>query len=488
MAGRGTAASVPRRNYRDGGFTTVSIRVFRLYLKVPIVLLALIEGSLFVYAPYLAAALRFGSSTTERATPTGNLLPTALLFGFLAVMALFAMGLYTIRQRSDAAGTVLRVVAGLVVAAALSALVYYAIPNLEIGRGMLALTTLIGIASSIVARLLFDRIVDQDLFKRRVLVYGAGRRASSLLDLRRRSDQRGFRLVGFIPTEGDEGSTPVDRLMQRPDDLYSWVVQNPIDEIVVAMDDRRRGFPMYEFLECRLAGIEIIELPTFLERETGKVRLDVLNPSWIIFGEGFRASLIQRAIERVVDLAVSLSLLILAAPAILLTAIAIKLEDGLDAPIVYRQRRVGQHGVEFDVLKFRSMRVDAEPSGQAIWAGKDDPRITRVGAFMRKARIDELPQLINVLRGDMSFVGPRPERPEFVQKLEHTIPYYRERHSVKPGITGWAQLCYPYGSSEKDALEKLQYDLYYVKNRSLLFDLAILIQTVEVVLWGKGAR
>jgi sugar transferase (PEP-CTERM system associated) len=488
MAGRGTAASVPRRNYRDGGFTTVSIRVFRLYLKVPIVLLALIEGSLFVYAPYLAAALRFGSSTTERATPTGNLLPTALLFGFLAVMALFAMGLYTIRQRSDAAGTVLRVVAGLVVAAALSALVYYAIPNLEIGRGMLALTTLIGIASSIVARLLFERIVDQDLFKRRVLVYGAGRRASSLLDLRRRSDQRGFRLVGFIPTEGDEGSTPVDRLMQRPDDLYSWVVQNPIDEIVVAMDDRRRGFPMYEFLECRLAGIEIIELPTFLERETGKVRLDVLNPSWIIFGEGFRASLIQRAIERVVDLAVSLSLLILAAPAILLTAIAIKLEDGLDAPIVYRQRRVGQHGVEFDVLKFRSMRVDAEPSGQAIWAGKDDPRITRVGAFMRKARIDELPQLINVLRGDMSFVGPRPERPEFVQKLEHTIPYYRERHSVKPGITGWAQLCYPYGSSEKDALEKLQYDLYYVKNRSLLFDLAILIQTVEVVLWGKGAR
>jgi sugar transferase (PEP-CTERM system associated) len=488
MAGRGTAASVPRRNYRDGGFTTVSIRVFRLYLKVPIMLLALIEGSLFVYAPYLAAALRFGSSTAERATPTGNLLPTALLFGFFAVMALFAMGLYTIRQRSDAAGTVLRVVAGLVVAAALSALAYYAIPNLEIGRGMLALTTLIGIASSIVARLLFDRIVDQDLFKRRVLVYGAGRRASSLLDLRRRSDQRGFRLVGFIPTEGDEGSTPADRLMQRPDDLYSWVVQNPIDEIVVAMDDRRRGFPMYEFLECRLAGIEIIELPTFLERETGKVRLDVLNPSWIIFGEGFRASLIQRAIERVVDVAVSLSLLILAAPAILLTAVAIKLEDGLDAPIVYRQRRVGQHGVEFDVLKFRSMRIDAEPSGQAIWAGKDDPRITRVGAFMRKARIDELPQLINVLRGDMSFVGPRPERPEFVQKLEHTIPYYRERHSVKPGITGWAQLCYPYGSSEKDALEKLQYDLYYVKNRSLLFDLAILIQTVEVVLWGKGAR
>ena len=466
----------------------MSFRFFHLYLKVPIVLLALIEGSLFVYAPYLAAALRFGSSAAERATPTGHMLPTALLFAFLAVMALFAMGLYTIRQRSGTTGTVLRVVAGLVVAAALSALAYFIVPNLTIGRGMLALTTAIGVASALVARLLFDRIVDQDLFKRRVLVYGAGRRAGSLLDLRRRSDQRGFRLMGFIATEGDELSAPAERLLERPQDLYEWVVKNPIDEIVVAMDDRRRGFPMHEFLECRLAGIEILELPTFLERETGKVRLDVLNPSWIIFGEGFRASLLQRMVERTVDVVVSLGLLILASPAILLTALAIKFEDGLDAPILYRQRRVGQHGVVFDVLKFRSMRVDAEDPGQAIWATKDDPRVTRVGGFMRKSRIDELPQLVNVLRGDMSFVGPRPERPEFVQKLEHTIPYYRERHSVKPGITGWAQLCYPYGSSEKDALEKLQYDLYYVKNRSLLFDLAILVQTVEVVLWGKGAR
>ena len=465
----------------------MSFRFFHLYLKVPIVLLALIEGSLFVYAPYLAAAFRFGPSTTERATPTGQLLPTALLFAFFAVMALFAMGLYTIRQRSGTAGTVLRVVAGLLVAAALSALAYFIVPNLTIGRGMLALTTVIGIASALIARLLFDRIVDQDLFKRRVLVYGAGRRATSLLDLRRRSDQRGFRLMGFIATEGDELSAPPERLLDRPEDLYSWVVKNPIDEIVVAMDDRRRGFPMHEFLECRLAGIEILELPTFLERETGKVRLDVLNPSWIIFGEGFRASLLQRVVERTIDVVVSLALLILAAPALLLTALAIKFEEGLDAPILYRQRRVGQHGVVFDVLKFRSMTVDAESTG-AIWAVEDDPRVTRVGSIIRKTRIDELPQLCNVLRGEMSFVGPRPERPEFVEQLEERIPYYRERHSVKPGITGWAQLCYPYGSSERDALEKLQYDLYYVKNRSLLFDLAILVQTVEVVLWGKGAR
>jgi sugar transferase (PEP-CTERM system associated) len=264
-------------------------------------------------------------------------------------------------------------------------------------------------------------------------------------------------------------------------------MENELDEIVMAMDDRRRGFPVHELLECRLAGIEIQDLPTFLERETGKVRLDVLNPSWIIFGEGFRASPVQRVLERGFDVAASSALLLLASPLMLLAMIAIKLEDGISAPVLYRQRRVGRYGEDFDVLKFRSMSEDAE-TGEAVWAKKNDPRVTRVGSIMRKTRIDELPQLVNVLRGQMSFVGPRPERPEFVHQLEERIPYYSERHTVKPGITGWAQLCYPYGSSEKDAIEKLQYDLYYVKNRSLLFDLAILVQTVEVVLWGKGAR
>jgi sugar transferase (PEP-CTERM system associated) len=217
------------------------------------------------------------------------------------------------------------------------------------------------------------------------------------------------------------------------------------------------------------------------------VRLDVLNPSWIIFGDGFRASLTQQMLARLLDVGASLGLLVLAAPLMLLAMVGIKLEEGPVAPLFYRQKRVGHHGQVFDVLKFRSMRIDAEKNG-AVYAAKDDPRVTRMGSLMRKTRIDELPQLLNVLRGEMSFVGPRPERPEFVCELEQRIPYYRERHTVKPGITGWAQLCYPYGSSEKDTIEKLQYDLYYVKNRSLLFDLAILVQTVEVVLWGKGAR
>ena len=465
----------------------MSFRLFQMFVKVPIVLLALIEGALFFFAPYLASALRIGPQGMDEVTKTGSLLPTAVVFASLALASHFAFGLYTTRQRAGTIGLMVRVVAGVLNAAALSALVFYMLPQLSVWRGVLGLTALIAVGFSIATRSIFERIVDQDMFKSRVLVYGAGRRASSLLQLRRRSDQRGFKLIAFMATEGDDLAVPKDRLIDRPEDLLTWARQHEVDEIVVAMDDRRVAFPMHEFLECRLAGIEICELPTFLERETGKVRLDVLNPSWIIFGEGFRASPLQRAMERTLDVVASLGLLTIAAPFMLLTVLAIKLEDGFGAPILYRQRRVGRHSLPFDVLKFRSMSIDAEKDG-AVWAMKDDPRVTRVGAIIRKTRIDELPQLMNVLRGDMSFVGPRPERPEFVEQLEQRIPYYRERHTVKPGITGWAQLCYPYGSSEKDALEKLQYDLYYVKNRSLLFDLAILVQTVEVVLWGKGAR
>jgi sugar transferase (PEP-CTERM system associated) len=325
------------------------------------------------------------------------------------------------------------------------------------------------------------------MFKRRVLVYGAGRRAGSIVRLRRRSDQRGFIVVGYVAAEGDDTSVlgSDDKLIGG--DLLQLCRKHQVDEIVVAMDDRRRRFPMDELLECRLEGLEIVELVSFLERETGKVRLDVLNPSWMIFSEGFRQGRVHSTLERAFDVVASVVLLLLAVPFMLLTALAIKLEDGPRAAIFYRQVRVGQYGRPFKLLKFRSMREDAERDG-AQWAQKNDSRVTRVGSFIRLTRIDELPQILNVLRGEMSFVGPRPERPEFVDQLNERIPYYRERHSIKPGITGWAQLCYPYGSSEQDATEKLQYDLFYVKNHSLLFYLAILVQTVEVIVWGKGAR
>jgi sugar transferase (PEP-CTERM system associated) len=257
---------------------------------------------------------------------------------------------------------------------------------------------------------------------------------------------------------------------------------------VVALDDSRPEFPFEAFLECRLAGIAVTDLTEFLERETGQVRIDLVHPSWMVFSDGFTHNSMHSYLERVFDVLASLGLLALTWPLMVLTAIAIKIEEGPAAAVFYRQVRVGEGGQPFLLFKFRSMREDAERDGHARWAAANDDRVTRVGRVIRKLRIDELPQILNVLNGEMSLVGPRPERPEFVSQLNRKIPLYRERHIIKPGITGWAQLCYPYGSNETDAAEKLQYDLFYVKNRTLLFYLAILIQTVEVILWGKGAR
>jgi len=240
-------------------------------------------------------------------------------------------------------------------------------------------------------------------------------------------------------------------------------------------------------LDCKMSGVDVIDIQTFFERETGKIELELLQTSWLVYSDGFRQNLLRDAIKRLFDIAASSLFLFFTWPVLALTALAIKLEDGWDAPLFYSQERVGLGGKTYHVHKVRSMRTDAEKHG-AVWATKDDNRVTRVGAFIRKTRIDEIPQIWNVLRGDMSFVGPRPERPQFVERLCEIIPHYAERHRVKPGITGWAQLLYPYGSSEHDALQKQKYDLYYTKNCSLILDILILVQTVEVVIFGKGAR
>jgi sugar transferase (PEP-CTERM system associated) len=340
----------------------------------------------------------------------------------------------------------------------------------------------------IMLRLGFKHFVDDTPLKRRVLVYGTGRSAAAIAGLRRRSDQRGFVVTGYVQPEEESLEVPEERVLAPGGDLLALCESLDVHEVIVAMDDRRRAFPIRELLECRLAGIDVTELLTFLERETGRVRIDVLNPSWLIFGEGFRRGSMRLFTSSAIDIIASLLILAVSLPLMLATAVAIKLEEGWRAPVFYLQERVGLGGRVFRLIKFRSMRIDAESAGEARWAEKDDPRVTRVGAVIRKLRVDELPQIINVLRGHMCFVGPRPERPEFVEELAVKIPYYMQRHCVKPGITGWAQLCYPYGSSEQDALEKLQYDLYYIKNNSLLFDLSILAQTVEVVFMAKGAR
>ena len=468
------------------------MRIRLLGQNVPISLgvLAVIETTLAFLALYAAVLIRFETPISHLGSlqqELGPLWPRGVAFSAIVITCLLAIGLYSSRQRAQFSGIFVRLVVAMVVAFCAISAAFYMIPTLHLWRGVAAIAVTLAGVAVLVSRLVFPRVVDQDIFKRRVLVYGAGSSAAAVASLRRSSDRRGFNLAGFVCPPGGEKAIAVERVLDPQGNLQDLCERLSVSEVVVAMDDRRRGFPIRELLDCRLAGIEVTELLTFLERETGRVRIDVMNPSWMIFGQGFRRDPLRLLSSRVMDLLAGLTVLTLSLPLMLLTVIAIKIEDGFGSPVLYSQTRVGLGGRTFNVLKFRSMRPDAESTG-AQWAQSSDPRVTRVGAVIRKLRIDELPQAINVLRGQMSFVGPRPERPEFVAHLAERIPYYVERHCVKPGITGWAQLCYPYGSSEEDAIEKLQYDLYYIKNNSLLFDLVILVQTAEVVLLGKGAR
>src|SRR5215472_568130 len=466
------------------------LRILGQYIPTSLAVLALIEALLCFLAVYAAVLLRFQvgvSRLPEVMRQFGPLWPRGIAFSAIVVTCLLAFGLYNSRQRAQLSGILARLLLALLVSSAAIAALFYLVPSLHLFRGVAALAVILTVCAVLASRVIFARVADEEIFKRRILVYGAGHAAAAVANLRRSTDQHGFALAGFVQPPGEQQLVPSDRVLDNGADLCRLCERLGITEVVVAMDDRRRGFPIPELLECRLAGVDVTELLTFLERETGRVHIDVLNPSWMIFGQGFRRDPLRLFSSRALDLLASLGVLVVALPAMLLTLVAIKIEDGWHAPALYRQARVGLGGKVFKVLKFRSMRQDAELNG-AQWAQNADPRVTRVGAIIRKLRIDELPQVFNVLRVHMSFVGPRPERPEFVAQLAEKIPYYVQRHCIKPGITGWAQLCYSYGSSEHDALEKLQYDLYYIKNNSLLFDLAILIQTAEVVLFGKGAR
>lgn len=446
--------------------------------------LATAEFLLAFAAVHLAAALRFMGELPEETQ--GVLWVRSAVFAAVVLIALTSMGLYQVRQRLTRSGVAGRLLIALTFAAFALGLIYYAIPRLSLWRGWWALSFIFVMFFLCASRVVFARMIDQEKLRRRIVVYGAGKSAGTLLQLRRRSDRRGFHLAAFLPAPTDVHIIEDSRVDPSVDSLFALARKHDANEVVIAMDDRRHGFPIKELLDCKFAGIDVIDILAFLERESGKVKIDLMNPSWLIFSEGFTRRGSRLVGARLFDLAVCMPLLLVAFPLMLVTAVAIFLERG--GPILYRQTRVGMLGRPFDLLKFRSMKNDAEKDGTARWAARNDSRVTKVGALIRKLRIDELPQLFNIIKGDMRLIGPRPERPEFVTALSERIPYYHERHCVKPGLTGWAQLSYPYGSSERDALEKLQFDLYYVKNQSLLFDLMILLQTVEVVLWGKGAR
>jgi sugar transferase (PEP-CTERM system associated) len=324
-------------------------------------------------------------------------------------------------------------------------------------------------------------------FKRRVLVLGAGERAARIDRLARESGGRQrYKIVGYLPVDGGS-KVGVDRIVKQQGPIREVAARLKVEEIIVAMDERRRGrIPVLDLLACRLDGIYVADGTAFLEKESGHVDLKSLDESHFLLSDGFDRGPLRRYVKRFFDLAASLLLFVLTLPIMAVATLLILIESG--QPILYRQTRVGQGGRYFTILKFRSMKRDAENGGTPQWAQESDDRVTRVGRVIRKLRIDELPQTINVIKGDMSFVGPRPERPFFVEDLQSRLSLYNYRHTVKPGITGWAQIRYPYGASIEDAIEKLQYDLYYVKNQTLFLDLIIMLQTAQVVLFGKGAR
>lgn len=460
------------------------VRLFKHYVPHALLLLGLIDCALLVLAGDLAWRLRAAQIGMD---PGALLERGAMLSGFAVTVlaAMIAVGVYG----SDALRSLRFAGARLLVAVSLAiiALAFFdfLIPGQTFWRSTLLYAMGLSIALLMANRVLVGGLLGTSAFRRRVLVLGAGPRAARLRQLAQRPES-GFAIVGFV--EMGEERAQIDQAVPRGqiDDLSRFVADLGASEVVLALEERRNALPLKDLLRVKTAGVHVNDFSTFMERETGRVDLDTLNPSWLIFSDGFSSGrALSSVAKRLFDVAASLLLLVLAFPVIALFALLVKLDSR--GPAFFRQQRIGLYGQPFTLLKLRSMRLDAEAGG-AQWASKNDPRITRIGRLIRKLRIDELPQVWTVLKGQMSFVGPRPEVPKFVEDLEDKLPYYAERHMVKPGITGWAQINYPYGASIEDARHKLEYDLYYAKNYTPFLDLLILLQTLRVVLWPEGAR
>ncbi len=368
-------------------------------------------------------------------------------------------------------------------------LVYYVFPSLLIGRGVFFISTALAATFVMVSRIALDRAWQFAAPRQNILILGTQELALTVArELTRREDLN-LQLVGFVQTAGSTDEQ--QELFGRPivggaDKLEQIATEKNVARIIVALEDRRLKMPTRDLVTLRVRGVRVEDAHSTISSLSGRVWLNTVQPSWFVFTDGFHRSRTTLVLKRMIDVSIALVALVVSLPLMLLLAIAIRLDS--KGPAIYRQRRVGYRGQGFDMLKFRSMCADAEKLNGAAWAQKDDPRVTRVGRFIRKVRLDELPQLINIIRGDMSFIGPRPERPVFVDQLRQQISYYDERHSVRPGLSGWAQVQYGYGASLEDAIRKLEYDLFYLKNMSVLFDFAIMLRTVRIVLTGNGGR
>jgi sugar transferase (PEP-CTERM system associated) len=449
--------------------------------------LLLFESALITGAIALAAWLRLGENAWLVLTVEQGFQKAAFIAG-ICQMCLYFADLYNPRVINDRRELFVRTVQALGATSFLLAASYYWFPALVLGRGVFALSALLVIGVVIGWRLVFEWFVSSVGPRERLLLVGTGAAAialaKELYDLRR---QLGVEIVGFIdPDPSRVGASVINPgVIGTVDDIPAIVRARSVDRVVVSLSESRGALPMNTLLDMKLEGVAFAHLASVYEEYTGKIAVENLRPSWFIFSDGFRKSAWLPAVKRALDVTLSACGLVVGSPIMGVVALLIKATS--EGPALYHQERVGQHGRVFTVHKFRSMWVDAEALSGAVWASADDPRIMPLGRFLRRARLDELPQLWNILKGDMSFVGPRPERPEFVSQLTKEIPYYGQRHALRPGLTGWAQVRYTYGASVEDALMKLQYDLFYIKNISLSLDLFIIFSTIKTVVLRRGA-
>lgn len=451
------------------------LRIFRQYYPIRNVIFAVGEGFVIYTAVIIAAWIKLG---TDLAIFDGAMVLKSLLITITCQISLYYNDLYDLKITSSYGELGIRLLQALGIATVFFGIVYFFFPHLMIGEGIFILIVFLLILLIVSWRMGYSFILENGYFNQKIIILGSGQLASAIETEIREKRDSGYEIAEIME---ECNRAPCDFA-----NLAALARSAGVHKIIVAFEEKRGKLPIRELLDCRMNGIEVLEGTSFYEMLMGKLYVKALNPAWLVFSEGFRKSSLLLASKRMGDILLSCALLVFLSPLILLTALAIKLDSR--GPVLFSQERIGQNRRPFRIHKFRSMVPDAEKRSGPVWAADDDDRVTKVGRLIRKLRIDEIPQLWNVLKGEMSFVGPRPEREFFIRQLEKEIPYYGERFTIKPGITGWAQVCYHYGASVEDAVEKLNYDLFYIKNLSFLFDMLIVFRTVKIILFGKGAR
>lgn len=465
-------------------------RIFSQYVSVKSLLLMFLEAVLILLSVLCAVRLRFWSSPEDAAAYIifPDFLIQCAIILIVCLACFYYNDLYDANSGFGTVERVLRIEQSIGTASLILGLLYFLLPSLLLSRGVFLIAMLLAALFIFLGRKVLDSAWQLTAPVQNVLILGTGPLAVNLARALSVRNDLSIRLDGFVSGSPEDvhGMIAGIPVVGCAKNMEAIARGRAVSRIVVALEDRRGVLPTRDLVSLRVRGVYIEDAGTALASLTGRVSLDAVKPSWFVFSDGFHRSKVQAWMKRAFDVTFATIGLLLSLPIMLLVAIAVRLDS--KGPAIYRQTRVGYMNRHFEILKFRSMRTDAETANGAQWAAQDDPRVTRVGRIIRKYRLDELPQFLNVIRGDMSFVGPRPERPQFIEMLREAVPYYDERHSVRPGITGWAQVRYPYGSSVEDAFHKLEYDLFYLKNMSVIFDLAIIFDTIGIVIGGTGAR